>query len=358
MLAAIAAYTLIVAFAISYMLSYYLLKNRDKFHIGKRVYSERVRLHKGGIPRLGGLAIYVALFVTILFSYFLDREDMQRYAAKLLGIFLASAIIAVCGLYDDLVKRLSYKIKFTMQIIAVSVVIAFGYRITVASNPFGGTINIGLLGIPLVILWMLAIMNAINLIDGLDGLACGVSLIVCFSFMLVGLYKQNLFLTVLSAGFIGSCLAFLKYNFYPAKLFLGDSGSFFLGFMLGILAIESNTKRTTAVSLVIPLLTLFVPIGSVIFTFSRRLKAGKNPFRPDRMHMHYRFLHAGLSHQNTVFIYYILTLLYVILGGLCFLMPKKFELAIIIFAAFLIWCLYIWAVRFISTRRKLRRKRR
>ncbi|NQU95350.1 MAG: undecaprenyl/decaprenyl-phosphate alpha-N-acetylglucosaminyl 1-phosphate transferase [Candidatus Omnitrophica bacterium] len=325
--------------------------------MGKRVYAERIRLHEKGVPRLGGLALYLAFYAVLLSFYIFKRDILQEYDTKLLGIFLASTILIICGLYDDLVKRLSYKIKFALQFLAAIIVIVFGYNINILTNPFNGEIYIGILGIPLLILWMVMIMNAINLMDGLDGLAGGISIIVFFSFFVIGFYRGNVFSMIIIASLIGAGIGFLRYNFYPAKLFLGDSGSFFLGFMIGILALENSTKRATVISLIVPFLTVFIPLASVTFTFSRRIAYAKNPFRPDRKHMHYRLLRAGISHRDTVLLYYTVTFLYAALGVLCFFMPKKFEFSIIAFAVIAIWGLYMWALHFVSLKERLQRKR-
>ncbi|MBN1353357.1 MAG: undecaprenyl/decaprenyl-phosphate alpha-N-acetylglucosaminyl 1-phosphate transferase [Candidatus Omnitrophica bacterium] len=340
-----------LSFIISYMLSRYLLKNADKFRIGKRVYSERIKLHRRGIPRLGGLAIYVSIYATLIIFYVFTIHQIQYKIARLAGIFLASTLLVAYGLYDDIVKRMGYKIKFILQIMACILVINFGYRVNVITNPFDGEIYIGALGVLFIIIWLIMTMNAINLMDGLDGLACGISIIVCFNFFIISLYQKNLFLFIMTTSAIGASAGFLMYNFYPAKLFLGDSGSIFLGFMLGIFAMESSTKRATAISLIIPLLTLFIPLASVMFTFSRRIAYAKNPFEPDKKHLHYRFIKAGVSHKDTVLIYYSVSLFYMILGIFCFFMPKRFEIGIMILAAVTMWILYMWAMHFLSAKK-------
>lgn len=346
----------VLSFLVSYVLSSWLLKNASLFSNGRRVFSERIRLHKKGIPRLGGIAIYGGFYVTLLFLYIFRKDYFDNSGVKLIGIFLASTVVVATGLYDDLVKRLSYRVKFALQVLAIIIIIFFGYNVRVITNPLGGEIYIGILGTFFVIIWMLAILNAINLIDGLDGLACGTSMIVCCSFFIIAFRQNNIFLLLMITSFIGAGLAFLRYNFYPARLFLGDSGSLFLGFMLGILAMESYTKRATAVSLIVPLLTLLIPIASVVFTFSRRIASARNPFKPDRMHLHYRFLRAGISHKDTVLIYLCITFVYATLGTFCFFLPKKFELAIIVFAGVTMWWFYMWALHFINLKHRLKRK--
>ncbi|MFH1868874.1 MAG: MraY family glycosyltransferase [Candidatus Omnitrophota bacterium] len=346
----------IFSFIVSYALSQWLLKNAGIFSKGRRVFAERVRLHKKGVPRLGGIAIFGSFYATLLLIFIFKRDLFYNREIKLVGVFLASAIIVATGIYDDLIKRLGYKVKFALQILAVIVVIIFGYNIKIITNPLGGEIYVGFLGPIFVLLWMLAVINAINLIDGLDGLACGIATVACASFFIIALSQNNIFLALIIISIIGANLAFLRYNFYPAKLFLGDSGSFFLGFMLAVLVMESYIKRSAVISLSVPFLTLFIPMGSVVFTFSRRIAAARNPFRPDRMHLHYRFLRAGVSHRNTVLIYLCITLIYATLGTFCFFLPKKFELTIIVFAGVTIWCFYMWVSHFMSTRQKFKKR--
>lgn len=351
----IVASSFVASFAVSYLFSYYLFNNANKIHRGKRVYAERIRLHRKGVPRLGGIAVYCACYITLLIFWIFRRSYFQGNELNFLAIFLGSTLIMATGLRDDLFKRLNYKIKFSLQILAVVIIIAFGYNVDTITNPFGGHIYIGKLGMILAICWIMGITNAINLIDGLDGLACGISIMAFFSFLIVGFHQGNLFLLLFTSSIMGASAAFLIYNFYPATLFLGDSGSYFLGFMLAVLAIESYTKRTTAISLVVPLVTLFVPTAGTLFTFTRRITAGRNPFNPDRMHIHYRFLRAGASHRDTVLVYYSATFLYVILGLFCFFAPVNFELAIIIFSAIAMLGLYAWALHFLNIRKEKKR---
>jgi len=353
----IVASSFICSFVISNLLSRYLLNNASRFHKGKRAYAERIRLHKKGVPRLGGLAIYGASYITILFFWLFKKSYIQHKEIGLMAIFLGSTLMMITGLRDDLFKRLSYKIKFLLQILSIMIIIMFGYHIDIASNPFGGYIYIGGLGIILTFCWIMGITNAINLIDGLDGLACGISILAFFSFLIVGWHQGNTLLLLVTSAVIGSSLAFLRYNFYPATLFLGDSGSYFLGFMLAILAIESYTKRSIAISLTIPLVILFVPVASTLFTFTRRITVGNNPFKADRMHIHYRLLRAGVSHLDTVLIYYSVTFAYVALGILCFFMPPIYEYPIILFAAVMMLGIYVWGIHFLNQRKLQKRKR-
>jgi len=346
------------SFIISTLLSRYLLNNADKFKWGKRAYVERVKLHKKGVPRLGGIAIYFSVYASILILLILRSEYLHGKELKLLGIFLSSTMLVGIGIYDDLVKRLSYKIKFLVQLVSALLLVFVGYNVSIISSPFGGNIYIGILGAFFVVLWVLSIINAINLIDGLDGLACGISLMMAIGFFVISINQNNVFIAGILAVFIGASLGFLCFNFFPAKLFLGDSGSLFLGFILALVAMESSLKRTTAISLIVPLLTLIIPIASITFTFSRRLASAKNPFKADRMHLHYRLIRAGISHRDTVLIFYTITFLYVVLGVFCFFVPKIYEINIIIFAGVAMWWIYMWALHFINRKKKQKVRKR
>jgi len=352
-------FCIVISFLLADLFSRLLIKHAKYFHIGKRVFAERIRLHSKGVPRLGGLAIYSACCLTILFVYLIYRPFFAGFGIKLIFFLLSSSVLAIgCGLYDDIINRISYRTKFLIQILAILLLLISGYSITSVSNPLGGSsLFIGWFGIPFFVLWMLFIINALNLVDGLDGLACGISLIACCSFLIMQLFSGQTPVALIIAAFIGAGLAFLRFNFYPAKLFLGDSGSLFLGLMIGMFSVECSFKRAAVISLIVPFLTLLIPLGSVIFTVSRRISQARNPFLPDKWHLHYRFMHAGISHRDTVLIYYSATFFYTLLGLFGFFMPKRYELFLILFAGLSMWGFYLWALYFIN-RKKGRSKRK
>ena len=351
-------YTIILSYVISALLCKYLLKHPEKFQWSKRAYVERVKLHTKGIPRLGGIALSGAFFITMLLFFIFQRELFEGNELRFFGIVFAAVVIVMIGAFDDLVRRLGYKIKFSLQIIAALILVLFSYNIGTITNPLGGSVYVGMLGVVFVVAWVLVITNAMNLIDGLDGLACGIALMVIIGFFIIGLNQTQGFILVIMASLIGAMLAFLRYNFYPAKLFLGDSGSLFLGLMLGIIAMQNSIKRATLVSLIVPLVTLLIPVASIVFTFSRRLIAAKHPFKPDRMHLHYRLIRAGISHKDVVLIFYTVTFFYVLLGVFCFFMPKRYEIGIILFAGITIWAIYLWSLHFLNIQKKVKGKKR
>lgn len=344
-----------LGFTLSTLISYFLLINAALFRIGSRVFSERVPLHKRGVPRLGGIALYLTFFISVFAAYKTLGFPLASSGAKLKGIFLASTVILLCGAYDDLIKRLSYKIKFTFQILASLIIIGIGYTFTSVNMPFFGLVYFGTFGTVLAILWLLTIMNSINLLDGLDGLASGIVIIILLSLIVINLRTHNFFLLISISALAGACLGFLRYNFNVAKMFLGDSGSLFLGLILGIVGLETATKRAAFISLSVPLLTLLIPFASIAFTFSRRLLLKRNPFKPDKWHMHYRLLRVGISHKDAVLMYYTITYFFSYLGALCAFVPKKFELWMVLFGASIMIICFFWAIHLLEVRRHYRK---
>lgn len=349
-------FSIFIASILSYSLSYFFLKNADKLRQKRNTYAERVKLHKKYVPRLGGLALYLAFCVTFPAVIVLNRYSISFDVNKIIGLFIASLLVVGTGVYDDLVKRLSYKVKFAFQVLAALVLVLAGYNIQTISIPFLPNLSVGVLGPVFVVLWMLVIMNAVNLIDGLDGLASGVCLIAGAGFFIISAVKADIFVLTALAVFLGVILGFLRFNIYPAKLFLGDSGSLFLGFMMGIIALEISVKRATVISMAIPMLTLFIPVASVFFTFTRRIATARNPFKPDSMHLHYRLIRAGISHKNTVYIFYMVTFIYMLFGLWCYFSPVMYELAIIIVAGMVMLAFYVWALRFINLKKSYKRE--
>lgn len=222
-----------------------------------------------------------------------------------LGLSISGTIVFLLGLVDDLVG-LRAVVKLVWQVIAASIAIYFGFHINILSNPFNGAINLlPLISIPLSLLWITGVTNAINLIDGLDGLAAGVCAISSGTLFFVALRTHEIGAALLLLALSGAALGFLKYNFFPAKIFLGDSGSYFLGFILACASILGVFKTTLVVALIIPLLILGVPIFDTLFAIGRRVSNGKSPFDADNKHIHHMFLRAGFTQREAVLSIYI-----------------------------------------------------
>ena len=232
------------------------------------------KLHKRAVPRLGGIGIFLAFFIPLAFLYFFHRNpvsDLLLYRPiQLAGLLGGSALALLVGLVDDL-RDLRAGWKLLFQIIAASIAWATGLSIEAISNPFGGPLVLGLYSYPVTVLWFVICMNAVNLMDGLDGLAAGVCLFVSLTLFLVSLHFRNVLAMLLMSCFSGAVFGFLLFNFYPAKIFLGDSGSMLLGFLVGALSLIGSTRKAeTAIALLIPVVALGVPIFDTSLTILRR----------------------------------------------------------------------------------------
>lgn len=257
------------------------------------------RVHKKPIPLLGGLAIYIATIVSILIFLPLDRTAFS--------IVIGSSIIVISGIIDD-TKDLSPKMKLLFQILAAIVLIIGDVKIEFITNPFkGGLVYLKGFSIPLTIFWVVGITNTVNLIDGLDGLAAGVSLIASMSLFFVASRFMYVPTMIMSLVLAGSCLGFLPYNFNPAKIFMGDTGALFLGFMLAVISIEGVMKSVATIAIVVPIIILGLPIFDTTFAIFRRLLNGRPIMEADKGHLHHKILQRGFSQRQTVLILYLIS---------------------------------------------------
>ncbi|WP_334110674.1 glycosyltransferase family 4 protein, partial [Anoxybacillus sp.] len=266
------------------------------FKVGATDKPNQRKVHQKIMPRLGGLAIFISFIVG-----YVVLQPNSPYATS---IVIGATIIVLTGVLDDMYE-LSPKWKLFGQIAAAVVVIYGGIRIDFINLPFGGHLNFGLLSIPITMLWIIGITNAINLIDGLDGLAAGVSSIalVTIAGMAATMGNTYVFVFAMSLLLLGSTLGFLLYNFHPAKIFMGDTGALFLGYMISVLSLL-GFKNVTVFSLIIPILILGVPISDTLFAIVRRI-VNKQPLSaPDKSHLHHCLLRLGYSHRQTVLIIY------------------------------------------------------
>ena len=259
--------------------------------------TEARRVHDHPIPRMGGLAIFFGFIIAVIL--FADITNPVK------GILIGSIIIVVMGAIDD-VMSLSPLLKMAVQIVAAAVAIYYGIVIHVVTNPtIANTMfDTGKLAIPLTILWIVGCTNAVNLIDGLDGLACGVSVISSLTMLAVALMVAEGNVAIILAALVGGCLGFLPYNLHPAKLFMGDTGSQLLGYVLATVSILGMFKYYAIVTFIVPVLALAIPLSDTAFAFIRRLLKGQSPFKADRGHFHHRLLDMGLSQKQVVAILY------------------------------------------------------
>lgn len=260
------------------------------------------RMHDHPIPRMGGLAIFFGFTLSTLI--FVPMSDQYR------GMLLGAVIIVVLGIFDD-IYSLKAGFKFIVQIIAALVAVLSGNLIQTLSNPnvFSASPywNLGWLAYPVTIIWIVAITNAVNLIDGLDGLACGVSTISSMTLLVISLVVLDGQVALLMAALAGACIGFLPYNLNPAKIFMGDTGSTFLGFILAVTSIQGLFKLYTIISFVVPFLMLGLPIFDTAFAFIRRIAHGQSPMHADRSHVHHRLIDMGFSQKQAVAVLYLIS---------------------------------------------------
>jgi UDP-GlcNAc:undecaprenyl-phosphate GlcNAc-1-phosphate transferase len=248
------------------------------------------RLNRRPIPRLGGLAIFLGLLVPAL--AFLDLSGESR------GVLLGAAVATVVGAVDDF-RGLSPPTKLVGQILAAAIPIAFGVWIDHFTLPFVGAVDLtGWIGVPLSVLWIVAVMNMVNFLDGLDGLAAGVCAIAGVTFSILALSLGKVDPAILSAIVAAGCLGFLRHNFFPARIFMGDSGALCLGFILASVSIQGLLKTASTVVLLLPLLVLAVPIIDTSFVVAKRLKYKQPIYAADRSHLHHRFVNIGYSQRR------------------------------------------------------------
>lgn len=256
------------------------------------------RVHSKPMPLMGGLAIYIAVVISSLIFMEINSE--------LIATLIGATIILISGIIDD-TKEMSARMKLLFQLVAAVVLIMGGIKIETLTNPFsksGELIYLGIFSLPITIFWVVGITNTLNLIDGLDGLSSGIAMISALSFMFVAKKFNYAPVMVLSAILAGGCLGFLPFNFNPAKIFAGDTGALFLGFMLAALSIEGVMKSVATIAFVVPIIILGVPIFDTAFAILRRLINGKSIMEPDKGHLHHRFLKLGYSQKKTVLILY------------------------------------------------------
>lgn len=292
------------------------------------------KVHTRAIPRLGGIAIYVGFCVSLTIGYIGYPRYFEEKDMNILGLLIASTFIVIVGIIDD-IRNIRPWIKLAAQIFSAVILIIFGFNIEAISNPFGGNIELGWFNYPLTILWVIGVINAINLVDGLDGLASGVSLIVAMTIFLISLYLDKSYAALISFGLTGSILGFLRHNFYPAKIFMGDSGSMFIGLVLAALGLISSQKSAVSFAILVPFIALGYPVLDTALAIVRRAKAKKNIFTADREHIHHVLLSYGYSHQKTVIVLYVICTFFASMAFLfaAFNRSNKFIMGVLFFVA-------------------------
>ncbi len=264
------------------------------------------KLHKSPTPRSGGVGVYLSLLVVFLI--------IGNFSRQFIGIFLGATIVFLGMLIDDKFG-LSFRVKFIIQFVAAFIVTAFGVKFLAITIPFTDvSISFGPFGIILTAIWVVGVTNAVNIIDGLDGLASGVATIASFSLAVISMYKGHTAIALMLMGLSGTLLAFLIYNFHPARIFLGDSGSEFVGFLLGAISVVGAYKTAALFSVGIPLIVLGIPVSEIFSSILRRALSGNSPFKYDTEHLHYKLLKRGWPQRRIAFLYYLITALLSLIG--------------------------------------------
>ena len=270
------------------------------------------KVHVRPIPRIGGIGIYAAFMVSILVQLlFVDLTP--EFMMSLIGLMVGGTIVVAIGIIDDYCD-LPAKVKLLGQIVAAAVlVIAFDVRIDFITDPLGDFIYLEWFAIPATIFWVVGLTNTVNLIDGLDGLAAGVSSIAAVTIFLVAMEEGIPFVAMVTAALAGAAVGFLYYNFNPARIFMGDTGSMFLGFMLAGISVVGAVKSAATIALIVPILALGLPILDTTFAIVRRARNHRPIFKPDKGHLHHRLLAHGFTQKQAVLLMYVVSALF----GLC-----------------------------------------
>lgn len=269
------------------------------------------RMHDHPIPRMGGLAIFIGCVVSILIFADVDRA--------LRGILLGSCLIVAVGIVDD-AHPLGAGVKFILQIVSALIAVWHGVIIQTIANPLffmdNPYWNFGIWAVPITVIWIVAVTNSVNLIDGLDGLADGVSTIGAITMLIIALMMGDLEIAVITAALVGACVGFIPYNRNPAKIFMGDTGSTFLGYMLATVSVIGLFKFYAVISFIVPFIILGFPIFDTVSAFTRRILKGQNPMKADRSHTHHKLIDMGMNQKQAV------ATLYMVAGvlGLCAVM--------------------------------------
>lgn len=300
--------TIIFCFSIAFVIAFAStpLVRKIAYKIGALDIPDHKRhIHSKTTPLIGGLAIFAGFLIGLIIFY-------RPFDVQAVGILIASILIIAAGIIDDTVA-LKPKVKLAIQIVCALIVYFHGIKITYISVPDfiveGGILPLKWMSLPITLIWIVGVTNAVNLIDGLDGLAAGISSIATFSLFFIAILAGETNVAIISAALAGGCLGFLPYNFNPAKIFMGDTGALFLGFILSVICIQGLFKGYVIISFVVPFLILGLPIFDTTFAIIRRIWNKKPIMEADRSHLHHRLMDMGFSQKQTVAILYVISTL-------------------------------------------------
>jgi len=268
-------------------------------------------------------------WLSVLYAYYHFPALSRELGDFIYFVIAGAVVIFVVGLADD-VSDLSAPAKLAGQTLAGLIVCLGGLKISVIFVPTIGQVDLGVLSLPITLVWLVGVMNSINLIDGLDGLAAGVSALAALALLFVGITFGLVAVVVFSLAIIGACLAFLYFNHYPAKIFMGDSGSLFLGYLFAVISIIFPIKSYTTAAIFIPLAALGVPIVETVVSFFRRVFSGREFYKADNRHLFHYLAATGLSKQTVVWTFYILSALFAVLSGAMIVLSKRLLITILV----------------------------
>lgn len=291
----------IISFSICLISVPILKRVAIKYNIMIDVPDER-KVHNGKVPRNGGIGIAIGTLTALIYGFLTHQTNYS--INHLFGLVSGGLVALSIGIYDDL-KCISAKKKLLGETITALILVISGIRIEAINIPFWHIIYLPLpVSILVTILWIITIMNALNLIDGLDGLAAGIALIASIVIFSITMINGDGLAAVVTIALIGGCLGFLRYNYSPAIVFMGDSGSMFLGFILSAVSIQASYKSTNATSVLIPVMILGIPLLDTISAFVRRIVRHTSPFKADKDHIHHRLMNMGLNTKGCVIVLY------------------------------------------------------
>jgi UDP-GlcNAc:undecaprenyl-phosphate GlcNAc-1-phosphate transferase len=291
----------LVSFFISFSITPVLINIAKKKGLNDVPDNSELKIHKAPIPNIGGLVVFISITPTLLLSSpFVYNQSKDIY-----NVIIGCLLIMALGISDDL-KGINPSIRFLGQFLISIIVISFGFKINTFPSLFLNLITTSFI--------IIVSINAINLLDGMDGLATGVSAICCLGFIGIGTYQNNTFVSILSLILFGSLIGFLPYNFNPAKIFLGDSGSTLIGFLLALLIISSASQLSSLPNLIPPILIVGLPFFDTAYTIIRRVRNKKSVFIGDREHFYDKLNRKGFSQRQTAVIGYSLSLMCTVMG--------------------------------------------
>lgn len=294
------------------------------------------KVHSGDIARIGGVVIFVSMITLVVIVLFLPNrigDNFRLVSTKIVAVLACGAMMFVVGLFDD-IKSLPMKFKLFAQIIAAVIVCSFGVRIEVISVPEVFSIQFGWFSWPFTILWIVGVTNAVNFIDGLDGLAAGICSIACGVIAVLAFMFGQSVLCVMMLAMAGALMGFLFFNFSPAKIFMGDCGSLFLGFTIASATVMCTAKSQALVGLALPVLALGIPIFDTLFIMMHRFGQRRSVFAADKEHLHHRLLKLGLKQKHVVITAYLVTLLAT--GAGLFMMAARSVEGVVMFVSILV----------------------